>query len=86
MAVAAAGGAYNHWVLVPELGGSDDEKVAQQLRRVVTGESIALLVVAALTAMLVAAEDVILVVRGDRPDVEGTRRMDAPELAATVGG
>lgn len=86
VAVAAAGGAYNHWVLVPELGGSDDEKVAQQLRRVVTGESIALLVVAALTAMLVAAEDVILVVRGDRPDVEGTRRMDAPELAATVGG
>lgn len=53
--LAAAGGAYNHRVLVPQLESRADEGTSQMLRAVVTGESVALIVVAILTAFLVAA-------------------------------
>lgn len=52
---AAAGGAYNHRVLVPQLERRGDEATSQKLRVVVTGESVALVLVAVLTAFLVAA-------------------------------
>ncbi len=54
--VAAAAGAYNHKVLVPQLDAAPDQAdLANRFRRVVTGEAAALAIVAVLTALLMGA-------------------------------
>lgn len=56
VAVAAAGGAYNHNVMVPALDQSDDDAViAHRFRNVVTLEAVTLVAVTLTTALLVAA-------------------------------
>ncbi len=54
VALAAAGGAYNHKIIVPELDRSpDDVAVAQRFRTVVTLEAVALVAVTITTALLI---------------------------------
>ncbi|MFT7601104.1 MAG: copper transport protein [Acidimicrobiales bacterium] len=54
VAIAAAGGAYNHKVIVPELDRSpDDVAVAHRFRSVVTLEAVALVAVTITTALLI---------------------------------
>lgn len=54
VAIAAAGGAYNHKVIVPELDRSpDDVAVAHRFRSVVTLEAVALVAVTIITALLI---------------------------------
>ena len=54
VAVAAAGGAYNHQVIVPDLDRSpDDDAVANRFRTVVTLEAVALVAVTITTALLI---------------------------------
>ncbi len=54
--IAAAGGAYNHKVIVPELDRSpDDVAAAHRFRNVVTLEAVALLAVTITTALLIGA-------------------------------
>lgn len=54
--VAAAAGAYNHNVLIPQLQYSPDDPVlADRFRVIVTGEAIALVAVLAATALLMGA-------------------------------
>ena len=56
VAIAAGGGAYNHFRLLPALDAApDDEELAAELRSTVTAEAIMLAFVVALTAWLVAA-------------------------------
>ncbi len=56
VALAAAGGAYNHKVIVPELDRSpDDLAVAHRFRSVVTLEAVALVAVTITTALLIGA-------------------------------
>ncbi len=56
VAVAAALGAYNHFVVVPRLADTDsDEGASDLIRRTVRIESATLVVVVALTAILVGA-------------------------------
>ena len=56
VAVAAAGGAYNHRVIVPALDRHQaDQATVDRFRTVVTIEAVALLAVAVVTAFLIAA-------------------------------
>ncbi len=56
VAIAAGGGAYNHFVLLPALEAApDDEELAAELRSTVTAEAILLAFVVVVTAWLVAA-------------------------------
>ncbi len=56
VAVAAAGGAYNHLVIVPALNQTpDDHTTIDRFRTVVTLEAAALVAVAIITAFLIAA-------------------------------
>ena len=56
VSVAAAGGAYNHRVIVPELERApDDAELATRFRAVVTVEAVALIAVTVVTALLIAA-------------------------------
>ncbi|MFT4989865.1 MAG: copper transport protein [Acidimicrobiales bacterium] len=56
VAIAAAGGAYNHKIIVPELDRSpDDVAVAHRFRSVVTLEAVALIAVTITTALLIGA-------------------------------
>lgn len=56
VAIAAAGGAYNHKIIVPELERSpDDAGVAHRFRTVVTLEAVALVAVTITTALLIGS-------------------------------
>ncbi|NNF54291.1 MAG: copper resistance protein CopC/CopD [Acidimicrobiales bacterium] len=56
VAIAAAGGAYNHKVIVPDLERSpDDAELAHRFRSVVTLEAVALVAVTITTALLIGA-------------------------------
>ncbi|MEZ5227791.1 MAG: CopD family protein [Acidimicrobiales bacterium] len=56
VAFAAAGGAYNHRVLIPELSATpDDPELVARFRTVVTFEAVALAAVVAATAVLTGA-------------------------------
>ena len=56
VAIAAGGGAYNHFRLLPALEAApDDEELAAELRSTVTAEAIILAFVVIVTAWLVAA-------------------------------
>lgn len=56
VAFAAAGGAYNHRVLIPQLSAApDDPTLAARFRAVVTFEAVALAAVVAATALLMGA-------------------------------
>jgi len=56
VAIAAAGGAYNHKVIVPELDRSpEDAGVAHRFRSVVTLEAVALVAVTITTALLIGS-------------------------------
>ena len=56
VAVAAAGGAYNHKVIVPELERSaNDAGVAHRFRSVVTLEAVTLVAVTITTALLIGS-------------------------------
>lgn len=56
VSVAAAGGAYNHRVIVPELERApNDAELATRFRTVVTVEAVALAAVTVVTALLIAA-------------------------------
>ena len=56
VALAAAGGAYNHKIIVPELDRSpEDVAVAHRFRSVVTLEAVALVAVTIITALLIGA-------------------------------
>lgn len=56
VAIAAAGGAYNHKIIVPELERSpDDVAVAHRFRSVVTVEAVALVAVTITTALLIGS-------------------------------
>lgn len=56
VAIAALAGGYNHKILIPQLDTApDDTELAHRFRNVVTGESLALVVVAILTAILMGA-------------------------------
>ena len=56
VSVAAAGGGYNHRVVIPALERSpNDEAVAHRFRTIVTLEAVALVTVAVVTGLLVAA-------------------------------
>lgn len=56
VAIAAAGGAYNHRVIVPELERSpNDAEVAHRFRSVVTLEAVALVAVTITTALLIGS-------------------------------
>ena len=55
VAVAAAIGGHNRWVLIPAVEGSGQSTVHRRLRRAALVEAIALLGIAAITAFLVAA-------------------------------
>lgn len=58
VAVAAAIGGHNRWVLIPAVEGNTQTTVHQRLRRAAVLEAIALLGVAVITAFLVAASAV----------------------------
>ena len=54
--VVAAGGAYNHQIVIPALERSpNDQSVAHQFRTIVTLEAVGLILVTLLTAVLIAA-------------------------------
>jgi putative copper export protein len=56
VAIAAGGGTYNHFVLLPALQADPgDEELAAELRSTVTAEAILLAFVVVVTAWLVAA-------------------------------
>ena len=58
VAVAAAIGGHNRWVLIPAVEGNGQSTVHQRLRRTVIVEAVVLLGVAVITAFLVAASAV----------------------------
>lgn len=56
---AAAGGGYNHWIVIPALGRSpDDQAVAHRFRTIVTLEAVALVAATLVTGLLIAASSV----------------------------
>lgn len=56
VATAAAAGAYNHYVAIPQLEAApDDPRLARHFRAVITGEAVALVAVVVVTALLMGA-------------------------------